>query len=89
MDDIRHFSNAGSAHKTDATARHIAAGAVRHLRDNALTPAEKIEISSRVTQQAYRDALAAGKPIPDSQTVQRARQAALEAAIDQKIAGAK
>jgi len=88
MTDIRTFSNAGAVHKTDATARHIAQKAAEHARAGVLTPAEQIQISGEATAAAYRSALATGKPLPDSNTVQQIRHAALNKAIDAKLAGA-
>ena len=59
-----------------------------NARAAALTPTEQIQISTEATQALYREAVASGRPIPDSQAVQRHRHNVLNAAIDKRLAGA-
>jgi len=73
---------------TPETARHIAQLDAQRARANALSGLEKIEISGQVSKQLYTAALAAGKPLPASEVVQRAQRDAIEAAITQRLTGA-
>lgn len=56
------------------------------LRDKALTPAEKIVISSNARAASYRAAIAAKQPLPDDNTLRAASQEALNRAIDARLA---
>jgi|ERR1039457_1588023 hypothetical protein len=73
---------------TGDTQRHIAQEAARYERANTLSGIERINIAAAVSEKLYREANAVGKPLPDSNTMQRAQRAAFSAAVDAKL-GAK
>jgi len=80
---------AGSGVRVTAdSARHMQQVAAKAVRAGALSPVEKIGISGSARQAAYREALAAGRPIPDGTELSAKINNALSAAIDAKLAEA-